>query len=66
MAFYNNYLWVNHPIKGYFKIDLDGSYQTAKEVKFINNKEHENSFQFFTKLNKELIFFNQSNFLNMM
>ena len=52
MAFYNNYLWVNHPAKGYFKIDLDGGYQTAKEVKFINNKEHENSFQFFTKLNK--------------
>ena len=62
MTFYNNYLWVNHPAKGYFKIDLDDSYQTAKEVKFINNKQYENDFQFFTKLNNELIFFDQSNF----
>jgi AraC family chitin signaling transcriptional activator len=64
MEFDNNYLWVCHPAKGFFKLGLSGNLENIKSFEFLKNfnSDDELFYNYFFKLNDALIFYNPKGF----
>ena len=64
IEFDNNYLWVCHPAKGFFKLALGDNLENITSFDFLNNFNSNDAFfyNYFFKLNDELIFYNPAGF----
>ena len=64
MEFDKNYLWVCHPAKGFFKLELSDNLENIKSFEFLKNfnSDDELFYNYFFKLNDALIFYNPEGF----
>ena len=64
MEFDRNTLWVCHPAKGFFEINLDSKLENVVELEFHQNFKAEDRYfyNYFFKMNEEIVFYNPTGF----